>query len=167
MVVYTTARGAMERKICFIGHRDVFENIEKRLKAEIENQISMGGNCFMVGIHGDFDKIVLTCLRELKRKYTKIKIEVVITSLKHAEKQLICEDELEKEYYDPYQDVDRVMYEIENEHFKRQIIVSNQKMIDDCNVLICYVDNKRNRSGAKRALSYAQKRNLQIINLKK
>lgn len=157
----------MERRICFIGHRNVFENIEQRLKAEIEKQIEMDGNCFMVGTHGDFDKIVLACLREVKEKYTKIKIEVVITSLKLAEKQLVYEDEFEKEYYDPYYDVDRVMYEIEGEYFKRQIVISNQKMIDDCDVLICYVDNNCSRSGAKRALSYAQKRNVQIINLKK
>lgn len=155
----------MLRRICFIGHRNLFENIEERIKDEIAKQICKGANCFMVGTHGDFDKIVLACLREMKIKHTEIEIEVVITSLKQAEKLLIYEDEFEKEFYDPYKDVDRIMYEIEEEYFKRQIIVSNQKMIDDCDILICYVDYSRNRSGAKHALNYAKQKNMQTINL--
>ena len=57
------------------------------------------------------------------------------------------------------------MYDIEDEHFKRQIIVSNRKMMDDCVTLICYVDEKQNPSGAKMAMNYAKKHNLKIINI--
>lgn len=59
------------------------------------------------------------------------------------------------------------MYEIEEEHFKRQIIISNRKMINDCDVLICYVNKKRNPSGAKLAMNYAKRKGLKIINLYK
>ncbi|MCH5158727.1 MAG: hypothetical protein J1F33_05995 [Clostridiales bacterium] len=57
------------------------------------------------------------------------------------------------------------MYEIEDTHFKRQITLSNQLMTDACDSLICYVDEKAYRSGAKTALNYAKKRGLKIINL--
>lgn len=30
--------------------------------------------------------------------------------------------------------------EIEEEHYKRQVIESNHQMIDNCNTLICYVN---------------------------
>ena len=56
------------------------------------------------------------------------------------------------------------MFEIEDLHFKRQITESNKRMIDGCDVMICYVDTKRYRSGAKTALNYAKRKGLTIIN---
>ncbi len=38
-------------------------------------------------------------------------------------------------------------------------------MIDTCDTLICYVDEKKSKSGAKTAMKYAQKIGLKIINL--
>ena len=38
-------------------------------------------------------------------------------------------------------------------------------MIDGCDTLICYVDPKRYRSGAKTAMNYAKRKGLKIINL--
>lgn len=154
--------------ICFIGHRKIgFGPIRDRLESAIEEEIKNGGDCFKVGTHGEFDTMALSCLREARRSHSDIKIEVVLTSLKKAEKQLLYDDEFGKEYYEPYKDVETTMYEIEEEHFKRQIIISNRKMIDECDVLICYVNKKRNPSGAKLAMNYAKRKGLKIINLYK
>ena len=38
-------------------------------------------------------------------------------------------------------------------------------MIDGCDTLICYVDPKRYRSGAKNAMNYAKRKGLKIVNL--
>ena len=38
-------------------------------------------------------------------------------------------------------------------------------MIDGCDTLICYVDFKRYRSGAKTAMNYAKRKGLKIVNL--
>lgn len=57
------------------------------------------------------------------------------------------------------------MYEIEETHYKRQIIESNHQMIDNSNTLICYVNKKHNPSGAKLAMNYAKRKGLKIINL--
>ena len=38
-------------------------------------------------------------------------------------------------------------------------------MIDGCDVMICYVDPKRYRSGAKNAMNYAKWKDLKIVNL--
>ncbi|MCH5316227.1 MAG: hypothetical protein J1E81_09950, partial [Eubacterium sp.] len=62
-------------------------------------------------------------------------------------------------------DVKTVMYDIEDTHFKRQITLSNQLMINSCDTLICYVNENAYRSGAKIALNYAKKQGLKIINL--
>ena len=38
-------------------------------------------------------------------------------------------------------------------------------MIENCDILVCYVDEKVKNSGSKRILSYAKKKGLKIINL--
>ncbi len=152
--------------VCFIGHRKIgFGPIRDRLVRAVEEEIKNGGDCFKVGTHGEFDTMTLGVLREARRNHSNIKIEVVLTSLKKTEKQLLYDDEFGKECYAPYKDVETIMFEIEEEHFKRQIIVSNRKMIDECDTLICYVNKKHNPSGAKLAMNYAKRKGLKIINL--
>ena len=38
-------------------------------------------------------------------------------------------------------------------------------MIDRCDTIICYVDEKKYKSGAKTAMNYAKKQGLKIINI--
>ena len=154
------------RKVCFIGHRQIFDrSVKERLKTAIENEIKNGCEFFTMGTHGEFDELALSVCRELRKIYKDIKIEVVITSLKKIEKQLLYDDEFGKEYEIPYSDVSTIMYEIEETHFKKQITESNHQMIDDCDALICYVNKKHNPSGAKHAMNYAKRKGLKIINL--
>ena len=154
------------KKVCFIGHRRIgFGPIRERLKTAIENEIKNGCEFFTMGTHGEFDELALSVCRELRKSYKDIKIEVVITSLKKIEKQLLYDDEFGKEYEIPYSDVSTIMYEIEDLHFKKQITESNHQMIDTCDTLICYVNKKHNPSGAKHAMNYAKRKGLKIINL--
>ncbi len=156
----------MNRKIAFIGHREVLDlKMRVKLLDEVKRQIEGGCKFFTMGTHGEFDEMALSVCRELRNIYKDIKIEVVITSFKKLEKQLLYDDEFGKEYETPYSDVSTVMYEIEEEYFKRQIVVSNRMMIDTCDKLICYVNEKRTRSGARNALNYAMKKGLEVINL--
>ena len=67
--------------------------------------------------------------------------------------------------YNQYENVKTIMYESEQKHFKNQIIVSNMHMIDECDTLICYVNESIYTSGAKRVLNYAKKKCKRIINL--
>lgn len=146
-------------KTAFIGHRQIFvKDIYDRLTNVIQNEIENGCKVFTMGTHGEFDKLALCACRQLRRTFPEIKIEVVITSLNEIRKgnDLITA---------PYADVDTVMYEIEEVHYKRRITLSNRQMIDTCDTLICYVDPSAYRSGAKTALRYAEKRGLKIINL--
>ena len=54
---------------------------------------------------------------------------------------------------------------IEEKHYKRQIIESNQQMIDNYDTLICYVNKKYNPNGAKLAINYTKREGLEKINL--
>ncbi len=143
-------------KTAFIGHRQVFaSNIEEKLTDAIRTEIEGGCRTFTMGTHGAFDRLALRACKRLRSDHKDLEIEVVITSL-----NLIKENA-----YSPFADVKTVIYDIENAHYKQQIILSNRQMIDTCDTLICYVDTSVYRSGAKRALSYAQKRGLKIVNL--
>ena len=48
---------------------------------------------------------------------------------------------------------------------KNRIIFSNKKMIDDCDLVVCYVNMKVSKSGSRTAINYAIKQKKKIINL--
>lgn len=155
----------MHNKVCFIGHRNIYENIREKIKETVENEIKNGCKFFTMGTHGEFDKMALSVCRELRHIYKEIKIEVIITSFKSIEPIIDHDEIFGDEKYTPYEDVETIMYNIEEEHYKRQIIASNRQMIDSCDTLICYVNKKHNPSGAKLAMNYAERKGLRIINL--
>ena len=143
-------------KTAFIGHRKIFiKDIGERLAVAIKTEIEKGCTTFTMGMHGEFDSLALYSCRKLRNIYPNILIEVAITSINAIKK----DSEID------YADVKTVMYEIEDAHYKQQIILSNRQMLDTCDTLICYVDTSKYRSGAKIALRYAEKRRLKIINL--
>lgn len=150
------------KKIAFIGHRNVWKDIRNKLYDRVKEYIEEGCMFFTMGTHGEFDRMALSVCRELKKRYKDIKIEVVITSLTQINSNL---DLNGSEKYNPYSDVSTIMYNTEEEHFKRKIVVSNQQMIDTCDTLICYVDTKRTYGGAILAYKYALKKGLSIENL--
>ncbi len=147
--------------ITFFGHREVFSrNIKERLKVEIKKHLDEDIHC-IIGTHGEFDRLALSVCRELRRSHLNIKITVVFTTLnvlQRGKNQLLSRADL-------YNDVETLIYDIEEEYFKRQIIVSNRRMVDDSDMVICYVDTKRYRSGAKKAVKYAEKQGKRVINL--
>ena len=139
----------MSRKTTFIGHRDFLpSDIEQRLSAVVQKEIESGCRYFVMGSHGEFDKVALRVCKALQKKYPDIKVEVAITSFNQA-----------------YRDVETIMFEIEAVHYKRRIIESNKQMIDACDTLICYVRPNSWRSGAMQTLNYAINKNKNIINI--
>lgn len=145
--------------ITFFGHRIVLKpNIEQQIYNYLKRILEKNNNVsFLIGTHGEFDKIILRVCRKLRRDYP-CKITVVFTSLVFLKKK--------KDYslIDFYKDVDTLVYDIEDVFYKKRIIISNEKMVDESNIIICYVDMERAYSGAKRAVFYAIKKNKKIIN---
>ena len=156
-----------KKKVCFIGHRHIYnyKEIRAKLYNMVEEEIKNGCKFFTMGTHGEFDEMALSVCRELKKIYTDIEIEVVITSFKTIEPIIDHDPIFGDEKYIPYSDVKTTMYDIEEEHYKRKIVVSNQQMIDNCNTLICYVNPIKTYGGAILAYKYAKKKGLQIVNL--
>ena len=153
-------------KTTFIGHRNFYApNLEEKLFDAIKKEIDNGCRSFIMGTHGAFDKLALATCKKIRKLQSDIEIEVVITSLAQIKKIVEYDNTFGKFVYTPYDDVKTLMYEIEDIYFKKKITISNQKMIDECDTLICYVDETRNISGAKQALQYAKHKGLKILNL--
>ena len=68
-------------KTAFIGHRNIaiYNNrILNALSNAIKKEINGGCRSFIMGTHGNFDKIALSTCRSFKNKGFDLEIEVVI-----------------------------------------------------------------------------------------
>lgn len=153
------------KSIAFFGHRQIFDEIDLKTKLiEILKTLTeQGFNRMLIGCHGDFDNLVLSTCLKFKEEYNKnIEISVVLTSLSFLNKQKYGYSRAN--IYDNF-NCETLFYDIEEVHYKKRIIISNEKMVDQSDAVICYVDMKSYKSGAKRAVEYALKQNKRVINL--
>ena len=135
----------MNKKIAFAGHsnfRISYEEMRNRIYDAIKEQIKKGYFSFIVGTYGNFDKQALLCCRNLRKEFANLTIEVVLTSLNQI-KPKITYSKWGSGKFVPYDDVATVFYDIEDTYFKKRIIKSNQYMIDDCDLLISYINTKK------------------------
>lgn len=137
----------MKNKSCFfIGNREIPEDIREKLTEVIEKHIvEYGVNTFTVGHYGNFDKLVMNVLKELKEHHSKIKLYLLLPY--HPTLQKI---EIPK-YFDD------TLYPEGMETIPKPyaIIHANRYMIQHSNYLITYchhIGNTRN------FVNYAQKR---------
>ena len=114
----------------------------------------------LIGTHGDFDKVALSVCKKLKCEGYDICISLVFTS----QKMLIKEMEEDKNFK-YYNGVETMMYDIDGVHFKRQIIATNQKMVDNSDEVIVYNGYNRTYSGTRRIVEYAYNNNKCVNNL--
>lgn len=144
------------KTIAFFGHSEVnkIELVKERLYKKLIEIIPSGYFRCLIGRHGDFDKICLSVCKEYKVKNNlQIEIIVVLTSL----------NELNKNKFS--QEYKTMIYDIEEVYYKNQINVSNRKMVDESDLVVCYVNMRKKKSGAKNAVKYAIKQGKEIINL--
>lgn len=134
-------------KTAFIGHRKLLNNdIEQRLKNAVIQEIESGCKYFIMGTHGDFDKLALKVCHNLRKKYTDIVIEVVLTSLHSIDRA---------DTHNPYDDASSSTNYIEyaDDKVYQRNTNGNKNSKNNSN------------SGTTTALLYAKKQGLNIINL--
>lgn len=138
----------------FCGHHDAADNIRPILYASIEKLILENkADTFYVGNHGNFDRMVLSVLREMQKKYHQISYYVVLAYL--PEKK----DEFPRYAYN-----ETVLPEgIESTPKRFAITYRNKWMVEQSQYMIAYVKNSF--GGASKTLEYATKRHLNIIEM--
>ena len=153
------------KTIAFFGHKYIFNknSIKESLLKTLNSLPFNEYNNFLIGCHGDFDSLALsTCIYYRNCINKNVSINVVLTNLSILNKNDFNNSKME--FY-KQNGCTTMLYDIEQQHYKNRITYTNKKMVDNSDLIICYVDMKSYKSGAKTAINYAKKQNKQIINL--
>ena len=115
----------------------------------------------LIGTHGDFDNLALSVCKRIMEGNSDLHISLVFTSQKRLVKELQMDESVGY-----YKNIETMMYDIDNVHYKRQILLSNQQMVDNSDEVVVY-DRGINTyfSGINKVIKYAQKQNKLITNL--
>ncbi len=145
-------------RCCFAGHRDMYDNKAKdRVKSIAEELITRHNvDEFWIGNYGSFDSCCVSAIRELKKVYPHIEIDLVIPYLT---KEI---NEYKELYYKKYDHI--LVADIGfNTPKTLHIIKANEYMVKNCQFLICYINHTW--GGAAKTYSYAKRKRLQIYNV--
>jgi len=144
-------------KVTLFGHRDLYisPNIEKKLYIILTDLIRKKPYIeFYIGRNGCFDIFAASIIKRAQRNIGHENSEMILT-LYRTEKNI--------EYYEKYYDNVIIPECVSKVHPKGAITKRNKWMIEESNLLICYVKHKK--GGAYTALKYATALEKDIINL--
>lgn len=137
----------------FFGHRYIDEAIAAPLKNALTNLIANNVDTFLVGHQGDFDRLVLRTLRQLKKEFPQIRYRVVLAYLPAAPAA-----------YCAYTEEETVFPEgLETVPPRYAISWRNRWMIRQSDVVVTYITHSQD-SAAQFAES-AKKMNKRVINI--
>ena len=139
----------------FFGHRDCPDSIKVNLKKEIEQLIcDQQVHIFYVGTQGSFDRMAYCALRELRNKYSNIKMYRVLAYMPRND--AVSNDNAQSE--------DTILPEgIERVHPRYAIVWRNNWMIDRSEYVIAYITHPT--GGAFQAVERAQKKGKDVVRL--
>ena len=139
--------------ICtFCGHAQTPDHIKSLLKEVIEELISSGkADTFYVGSQGQFGRMALSVLRELKETYSQIQYAIVLAYIPGARTEY--DDDTPTIYPEGLELVPK----------KFAIVHRNRWMVAQSEYLIAYVQHSW--GGAAQTLTYAKRRGVNISNL--
>ena len=142
----------MEKTATFIGHSECWGVDKENVCAAAEDLIQKGVETFLSGGQGGFDWLGARVVYELKKKYPHIRNILVIPYLTF--------NVLNKELFD------ELLYPdgFEKYYFKAAIPKRNRFLVDNSKYAICYVTH--GWGGAAQTYEYAQKRGLNILDIK-
>lgn len=143
--------------VSLFGHREIddIRRLENQLSKIIKEIIRTKSYAsFLVGRNGEFDICAAMVVKNVQKAMGKENNEFICV-LPYPEKDM--------EYYEKYYDSIIIPECIEKSHPKSAITKRNRWMVEQSNLLVCYVE--REKVGAFTALKYAKKLKKQIINL--
>lgn len=146
-------------RVTFFGHRDFNDHrrIEGTLFQTIRDLlISKAFVEFYIGRNGEFDRFCASVIKRVQDAMGKENSELILV-LPYTDKDI--------EYYEKYYDDVMIPETIEKTHPKGAIGKRNRWMIENSDLLICYVDKQE--GGAYTALNFAKKNDKKIVNLAK
>ena len=147
--------------VSFFGHRyiDRFSTIEDSLEELIIKLLREHEYVdFLVGRNGDFDQLVSSTIRRMKREFRDDNCSHILV-LPYNTSEFQNNEDSFAEYYDEIE----ICPESHAAHFKAAMHIRNRSMVDRSDLVICYVE--RDSGGAYQTMQYALKQEKKVINL--
>ena len=146
-------------RVAFIGHREIrdiryIEDSIEKIALDLLYRYEFVE--FNLGRNGDFDISAASAIKRAQKKY-ETKNNSLNLILPYQSKNECFFQEFYDEIYYP---LDRKI------HYKSAILKRNEWMIDNSDLLVCYVE-KDKQGGALKSLKYAQSKEMEIVNLAK
>ena len=148
---------------CFTGHRKIppeqYKNIVERLENEIIKLISAGVRYFCAGGALGFDTLAALTVLELRKKYTHIRLVLVIPCLEQYKDW----DEDDKKIYNLiWKNANTVKY-MSADYDPGCMHQRNRQLVNLSGFCICYLTKPT--GGTAYTVEYAKKKGLAVINL--
>lgn len=137
----------------FFGHRYIDEAIAAPLKNALTNLIAINVDTFLVGHQGDFDRLVLRTLRQLKKEFPQIRYRVVLAYLPAALAAYCAYTEEETVFPEGFETVPP----------RYAISWRNRWMIRQSDVVVTYITHSQ--GGTAQFAELAKRMNKQVINI--
>ena len=149
--------------VSFFGHRCLNDSllVEKKLEATIRHLITTKEYVeFLVGRDGEFDQLVSSTVRRCKREIRDDNSSLVLV-LPYETAEYRNNEESFHEYYDEVE----VCAASAEKHFKSAHQTRNRSMVDRSQLVIVCIEHES--GGAYTTMRYAERHNVQVINLAK
>ena len=135
----------------FFGHRDSPNNMEQELYCVLRKLVERCGvDEFLVGNHGNYDRMVLSVLKRLKEEYSHICYAAVLAYLPPGRQEHQYESSI---YPEGVECVPR----------RFAIVKRNRWMVEQCDIVVSYI--LRSGGGAAQFVRMAERQGKRIINL--
>ncbi len=146
--------------VAFFGHRyienplRIEELLEEKIKKLIDEKEYVD---FLVGRNGEFDKIVSSVIRKVRKTYRDDNSSLILVL-----PYLTAEYNNNKKYFEEYYSEVEISYSASYSHPKSAIQIRNREMVDRADLIISYIEH--NHGGAYKTVKYAMENNKNIIN---
>ena len=147
--------------VCFFGHREIDNplEVEEQLYDIVLHLLKSKEYVeFLVGRNGEFDQLVSSTVRRVKRNYRDDNSALMLVL-----PYLTAEYENNHQSFHEYYDEIEICQDAAEGHYKAAIQVRNREMVDRSDLVVCYIEH--NSGGAFQTVQYAKKKNKEIVNL--
>ena len=147
--------------VCFFGHREIDNplEVEEQLYDIVLHLLESKEYVeFLVGRNGEFDQLVSSTVRRVKRNFRDDNSALVLVL-----PYLTAEYENNHQSFHEYYDEIEICQDAAEGHYKAAIQVRNREMVDRSDLVVFFVE--RETGGAYQTMRYAEKNGKRYINL--
>lgn len=153
------------KSVCFTGHRNTPCNnaeLNSTLKSVIISCIMSGTSDFYSGGASGFDTAAARTVLELKKTYP-VRLHLILPCPNNEQTLKMTADE-KAEFMHILALADSIEYT--SEHCRKDSMKKrNLRLVEYADTCICFLNEKRKRSGTSQTVNFARKKGIEIINI--